>query len=125
MYLKLIRDYKHLFITGKFAKKYMRNIQRIRDNTVNRRKRLLSSGIKRPKTKFSTSVADNDYGLAEPLLDIMDDEELIQNKEIFLDKLYKVDSDQLEYLTREQNQSQKWFNERKKRQLQNLVMYAE
>lgn len=45
----------------------------------------------------------------------MEDEELKKKKEIFLNKLYTVDKDQLEYLTREQNQSQIWFNERKKR----------
>ncbi|CAI6374568.1 unnamed protein product [Macrosiphum euphorbiae] len=28
-------------------------------------------GIKRPKTKFSSSAADNNYGLAEPLIDVI------------------------------------------------------
>jgi len=93
----------------------MSNIQRIRDNTFKRRKRLFTSGIKRPKTKFLSSAADNNYGLAEPLIDVIDDEELIKKKDIFLEKLFKVDKDQLEYSTREQNRSQKWFSERKKR----------
>lgn len=65
----------------------MSNIQRIRDNTFQRRKRLFTSGIKRPKMKFSSSTADNNYGLAEPLIDVIDDEELIKKK-IYFSKNY-------------------------------------
>lgn len=65
----------------------MSNIQRIRDNTFKRRKRLFTSGIKRPKTKFSSSAADNNYELAEPLIDVIDDEELIKKKRYISQKI--------------------------------------
>lgn len=104
-----------VIILGIIGKKYSSNIERIRKNTLKRRIKLFSSGIGRQKSKMFSSVADEHYGLAEPLQDIINDEELTKKKQIFLDNLFKVDRNELEYKTRQQNRCQEWFAERKKR----------
>lgn len=100
---------------GKFGKKYISNIERIRKNTTMRRRQLFTSGIGRSKPKSKFNNPDEDYGLADPLDDAMNEDEFSEKKIAFLEKLNKVDRDQLELLTRNQNLSQEWFNERKKR----------
>jgi len=80
-----------------------------------RRRKLFTEGIKRSKSKLMSNGPDVDYGLALPLDDIMSSEELQKKKMLFLEKLETIDKVQLEYITREQNCSQDWFIERKKR----------
>jgi len=55
------------------------------------------------------------YGLAEPLDDILTNEELSKTQNLFLKKLEKVDRKELECTTKEQSHSQDWYNERRKR----------
>jgi len=101
---------------GMFAKRYLKNIDRIRKNTTIVRKRLFESGKKRSKlTTTRFSGPDMHYGLAEPLDDILTNEELSTNQNLFLKKLEKVDRKELECTTKEQSHSQDWYNERRKR----------
>jgi len=51
-----------------FSKKYAKNINRIRNNTIMRRRKLFDNGVVRMKHKFTFSAPDKYYGLAEPLL---------------------------------------------------------
>lgn len=67
------------------------------------------------KSKSLCGGPDIYYGLAEPLYNIITNEELENKKNIFLNKLENVDREQLEQKTREQNISQDWLIERKKR----------
>lgn len=93
----------NLLNKGKFGKRYITNIERIRNNTIMRRRKLFISGTGRSKIQSKFNNPDKDYGLAEPLCDILDDESFKKNKEEFLNKLYKIDRDQLEFTTRDQN----------------------
>jgi len=64
-----------------FAKRYLINIDRIRKNTTIVRKRLFESGKKRSKlTTTRFSGPDMHYGLAEPLDNILTNEELSPTK---------------------------------------------
>lgn len=55
------------------------------------------------------------YGLAEPLDDILTNEELSKNQNLFLKKSEKVDRKELECIVKVQSHSQDWYNERRKR----------
>lgn len=98
-----------------FSKKYATNINRIRNNTIMRRRKLFDNGVVRMKHKFTFSAPDKYYGLAEPLDDflILCNEDMVEKKNEFLKKLQNVDRIDIEKLTRDQNQSQLWFKERK------------
>jgi len=81
-----------------------------------RRKKLFDMGIRRTKSSTTRSYApDSDYGLAEPLENIISNEDLNMKKNEFLEKLSNVNRAELERITREQAYSQDWLNERKKR----------
>lgn len=94
---------------------YSKNIDRIRNNTISRRRKHFTSGFIRTKTKCNT--LDKDYGLAEPLYDMLsvNSDVYIEKREKFLNHLYKVNINEIEKITREQNHSEEWRNERKKR----------
>lgn len=80
------------------------------------RRKLFECGKKRNKsTKTRFSGKDVDYGLAEPLDDLLTEEELEKKKIFFLEKLGKVDRKELERNTIEQSHTQDWYSERKKR----------
>lgn len=104
------------WFTGLHAKRYSTNIQRIRSNTVIRRRKLFDMGTKRTKSSITRSYGpDLDYGLAEPLDNIISNEDLNMKKKVLLEKLSNVNRTELERITREQAHSQDWLNERKKR----------
>jgi len=68
-----------------------------------RRKKLFDMGIRRTKSSTTRSYApDSDYGLAEPLENIISNEDLNMKKNIFLEKLSNVNRAELERITREQ-----------------------
>lgn len=73
-------------------------------------------GIRRTKSSTTRSYGpDSDYGLAEPLDNILNNEDLNIKKNVFLKKLSNVNRTELEQITQEQAHSQDWLNERKKR----------
>lgn len=95
------------------GKKYLNNLNRIRQNTI--KKRCLFVNTTKKNKKNRSSAPDKDYGLAEPLIDTITPEELETKKEYFLNKLKSVDRHLLNLETRDQNGNPKWFQERKKR----------
>lgn len=56
---------------------------------------------------------DSHYGLAEPLMDTIDEDELQEKKNTFIQYLNTVDTKQVEINTRDQNLNPNWFQERK------------
>lgn len=100
-----------LCITGKIGKKYLNNISRVRTNTAMRRRKLFSEGTKRKKLHLG--APDKEYGLAEPLIETISEENLNDKKMDFINKLSIVDKIYIEKKTREQNQNFEWFQERK------------
>jgi len=56
---------------------------------------------------------DADYGLVEPLIEVISAEELETKKSLFLTSLNYVNFEQVEINTRDQSNSEKWFYERK------------
>lgn len=104
-----------MFLIGKFGCKYSTNINRIRNNTNNRRRKLFSSGIIRTKTKYKCSAPDKNYGLAEPLDDhfSLNDDQLLEKKKEFLQKLANINRSEIEKCTRDQSHSQIWYKERR------------
>lgn len=93
----------------------MSNIERIRKNTVMRRRKLFCEGGKRKKPIIKYSGPDADYGLAEQLDGLISDNDLKKKTNIYLKQLDEVNRKDLEYITREQSLSNDWHNERKKR----------
>lgn len=95
------------------AKRYSNNLNRIRKNTIMRRRKLFENGIRRSKPSGNRfNGPDEDYGMAEPIEDDLDD--LNEKKTKFLKKLSKVDRNELQLRTLEQSHNQEWHNERKK-----------
>lgn len=80
-----------------------------------RRRKLFDDGIGRSKIKSKFNAPDQDYGLTEPLDNLITNEELALKKLAYIKMLTDVDRKQLEMLTVEQNLSQLWVTERKKR----------
>jgi len=64
-----------------FGKKFMKNIDRIRKNTKNRRQLFPDE---RRYQKPHSYEPDADYGLAEPLIENLSTEELETKKSLFL-----------------------------------------
>jgi len=96
------------------AKRYSNNLNRIRKNTIVRRRKLFENGIRRSKPSGNRfNGPDEDYGMAEPIEDNLDD--LNEKNTEFLKKLSKVDRNELQLRTVEQSHNQEWHNERKKR----------
>lgn len=56
---------------------------------------------------------DEDYGLAEPLVDILSPEEIDKKQNDFLELLEKVNKGEIDFNTRELNNSQLWYRERR------------
>lgn len=104
-----------MLFVGLHGKRYSTNIERIRNNTKIRRRKLFDLGIKRTKSNKRFNGPDADYGLAEPLDNIINDEELGTKKKKFLEILSSINRIELERVTKEQAHSQDWINERKKR----------
>lgn len=65
------------------------NTDRIRMNTLKRRRLFTNQTYKKKKCWFSIKIInqDNHYGLAEPLLDIIDENELEEKKKTVYTKL--------------------------------------
>jgi len=93
-----------------FGKKFMKNIDRIRKNTKNKRQLFPDE---RRYQKPRSYGPDADYGLAEPLIEILTAEELETKKLMFLTSLNDVNFEQVEIDTRDQSNNEKWFYERK------------
>lgn len=88
----------------------MKNSERIRLN-VSKRRQLFPE--KRKSIKSKKQGEDEDYGLAEPLVEMFTPEEM-KNKEIeFLEILGQADVKKIEFDTRDQSNSNMWYNERK------------
>lgn len=56
---------------------------------------------------------DEHYGLAEPLIEFFSSEEMENKKSKFLEKLGRADVKKIEFETRDQSNSEMWYNERK------------
>lgn len=88
----------------------MKNSERIRLNNSKRRQLFPE---KRKSIKYKTQGEDEDYGLAEPLVEMFSPEEM-KNKEMkFLEVLGQADVKKIEFDTRDQSTSEIWYNERK------------
>lgn len=70
---------------------------------------------KKKNKKNCPSVPDQNYGLAEPLIDTVTLEELETKKSCFLNKLKTIDPHQINLDTYNQIDNPIWFQERKKR----------
>ncbi|XP_022166128.1 uncharacterized protein LOC111030767 isoform X3 [Myzus persicae] len=110
-YLRTIHKKMLMTSPGKIGKKYLKNISRVRTNTAMRRRRLVYEGTKRKKLHFG--APDKEYGLAEPLLETLSEEQLNEKKLDFINKLSLVNNIDIEKKTREQNQNFEWFQQRK------------
>ncbi|XP_060859260.1 uncharacterized protein LOC132936537 [Metopolophium dirhodum] len=95
---------------GIFGKKFLKNSERIRLNTSKRRQ-LFPEKRKAKKSKMEGE--DEDYGLAEPLIEFFSSEEMENKKIKFLEKLSRADVKKIEFETRDQSSSEMWYNERK------------
>lgn len=100
-------------VLGKFGKKFLKNYSRIRSNSQ-RKRQLFSSGTSR-KYKKGSNGPDENYGLAEPLIEELLPNDLEKKKKAFLISLENENLQNIEINTRNQNDSEKWYNERKKR----------
>ncbi|XP_060853394.1 uncharacterized protein LOC132931411 [Rhopalosiphum padi] len=113
-YLSTIHKKIMNFSPGTIGKKFMKNTDRIRLNTINRRKLYNSKKIHRKKMVSARSKGpDSHYGLAEPLMDTLDEDELRKKKNSFIQYLHTVDLKKIEIDTRDQNLNPNWFQERK------------
>jgi len=92
-----------------FGKKLMKNIDRIRKNTKNKRQLFPDE---RRYQKPRSYGPDADYGLAEPLIQFLSAEEL-ETKKLMFTSLNDVNFEQVEIDTRDQSDNEKWFYERK------------
>lgn len=88
----------------------MKNRERIRLNTSKRRQLFPE---KRKIKKSKTEGEDEHYGLAEPLIEFFSSEEMENKKSKFLEKLGRADVKKIEFETRDQSNSEMWYNERK------------
>jgi len=88
----------------------LKNSERVRLNTSKRRQLFPE---KRKIKKSKTEREDEHYGLAEPLIEIFSSEEIENQKSKFLEKLGRADVKKIEFETREQSNSEMWYNERK------------
>lgn len=89
-------------------------MDRIRSNLLKRRRRLFSEGTRNRKSKKKyLGAPDKDYGLAEPLIDILSDEELEKKKGDFITTLSQVNRIDIENETKDQCQNSRWYQERK------------
>ncbi|KAL4127392.1 hypothetical protein QTP88_011563 [Uroleucon formosanum] len=113
-YLRTIHKKIMNFSPGTIGKKFIKNTDHIRLNTVNRR--ILNNNQKRYRKKMvsvRSKGPDSHYGLAEPLMDTIDEDELQKKKNTFIQYLHTVDTKQIEIDTRDQNMNPNWFQERK------------
>lgn len=76
------------------------------------KKRKLFFGDSCPR-KIHLGAPDKHYGLAEPLVEFMSDEELSVKKEEFINQLKIIDRKEIECSTREQSLNHLWYQERK------------
>jgi hypothetical protein len=91
------------FVVGKFGKKYLKNIERLRNNNTKRRQ-LFSKNTKYKIISRSQSTgADQYYGLAEELVDTMTKEDFDMKKMEFIKKLNEADRTNIEINTRNQS----------------------
>ncbi|XP_050540727.1 uncharacterized protein LOC126905245 [Daktulosphaira vitifoliae] len=111
-YLRQIHKKTSNCSPGKFGKKFLLNHERIKCNT-SRRRQLFPD--KRKCKKPKSNGADEDYGLAEPLIEIFSPEEIEMKKNNFLESLGQADVKKIEIETRDQSNNAMWYSERKKR----------
>ncbi|XP_025198499.1 uncharacterized protein LOC112596890 [Melanaphis sacchari] len=95
---------------GTFGKRFLSDAKRIRINNCRRR-------ILFPKNKIHLKVngPDEDYGLSEPLIEDISEEDIKQKKIAFIKSLSEMDRSYLEKETRNQADSQLWHVERRNR----------
>lgn len=67
------------------------------------------------KSRSQFTAADQNYGLAEPLIDTMTKEDYDQKKLLFLQKINEADRTEIEIFTRDQSNNSLWFKERRLR----------
>lgn len=87
-----------------------------RKNVENRRAKLALSGIYKEKKK-SSNGPDEFYGLAEPLLDVLPEQEFELKKNEFIESITLTESSReiLERETKNQTNNQRWLIERRNR----------
>lgn len=102
-----------MYFLGKLGKKFLKNTDRIRLNTLKRRRLFTNQTYKKKNVGSQSKGPDNHYGLAEPLLDIIDENELEEKKKQLIQNLSEVDFNKIENDTKDQHQNPKWFQERK------------
>lgn len=67
------------------------------------------------KSRSQLTAADQNYGLAEPLIDTMTKEDYDKKKLLFLQKINEADRTEIEICTRDQSNNSLWFKERRLR----------
>lgn len=65
------------------------------------------------KSRSQFTAADQNYGLAEPLIDTITEEDYDKKKLLFLQKINEADRTEIEICTREQSDNSFWFKERR------------
>lgn len=102
-----------MFFIGKCGKKYLKNHNRIVGNT--KRRRALFPETRKFKKTRTDNGPDEDYGLAEPLVDKISPEMFEEKKNQFLISLKNSNIDEIESNTRDQTNSEAWYRERRLR----------
>lgn len=102
-----------MYFIGKFGKKYLKNHSRIINNT--KRRRVLFPETRKIKKSRTKNGPDEDYGLAEPLVEELSPEIFEEKKNQFLVSLKNSNIDEIELNTREQTNSEAWYRERRLR----------
>ncbi|CAI6350462.1 unnamed protein product [Macrosiphum euphorbiae] len=110
---KLHKKMTNNFSPGKFGKKYLKNHNRIVGNT--KRRRALFPETRKFKKTRTDNGPDEDYGLAEPLVDEISPEMFEEKKNQFLVSLKNSNIDEIESNTRDQTNSEAWYRERRLR----------
>lgn len=88
----------------------MKNYNRKLSN-IARRRRLFPE--RRNHIRYSVNGPDEDYGMAEPLVNDLFPEMFLEKQKKFLLSLETANKTDIEFNTREQSNSQTWFNERR------------
>ncbi|XP_022173422.1 uncharacterized protein LOC111035906 [Myzus persicae] len=97
---------------GKFSKLFLKDVARKRRNNARSRELFPS---KNKKNNKKCSGPDENYGLADELVDDLTPAEFKIRKDNFLNELKTINREKLENETKDQSKSQLWYSERKKR----------
>lgn len=103
-------------ITGIIAKKFLKYTKH-KKGCLKKRRALFALNNKYKKNKRVLLGPDEFYGLAEPLLDILPEDEFQIKKHEFIQQITLSEASKiiLEHETRDQAHNQKWFSERRNR----------